>query len=137
MKISIVIPCYNEKDTIEAIVLAVRAAPVQEKEIIVVDDGSSDGTIPVLKEKIAALVDKIIFHECNQGKALRSAADFKQRAVTLCSCRMRISNTIHKSIRFSSIQSSWGKLTWSMARVSWVVALIAWFTSGIWSVIDF
>jgi glycosyltransferase involved in cell wall biosynthesis len=74
MKISIVIPCYNEKDTIEEIVLAVRAAPVQEKEIIVVDDGSSDGTIPVLKEKIAVLVDKIIFHECNRGKgaALRS-----------------------------------------------------------------
>jgi glycosyltransferase involved in cell wall biosynthesis len=74
MKISIVIPCYNEKDTIEEIVVAVRAAPVQEKEIIVVDDGSSDGTIPVLKEKIAVLVDKIIFHECNRGKgaALRS-----------------------------------------------------------------
>ena len=74
MKISIVIPCYNEKDTIETIVLAVRASPVQEKEIIVVDDGSSDGTIPVLKEKIAVLVDKIIFHECNRGKgaALRS-----------------------------------------------------------------
>jgi glycosyltransferase involved in cell wall biosynthesis len=74
MKISIVIPCYNEKDTIETIVLAVRASPVHEKEIIVVDDGSSDGTIPVLKEKIAVLVDKIIFHECNRGKgaALRS-----------------------------------------------------------------
>ena len=74
MKISIVIPCYNEKDTIETIVLAVRASPVHEKEIIVVDDGSSDGTVPVLKEKIAALVDKIIFHECNRGKgaALRS-----------------------------------------------------------------
>jgi glycosyltransferase involved in cell wall biosynthesis len=74
MKISVVIPCYNEKDTIEEIVLAVRAAPVPEKEIIVVDDGSSDGTIPVLKEKIAVLVDKIIFHEFNRGKgaALRS-----------------------------------------------------------------
>ena len=74
MKISIVIPCYNEKDTIETIVLAVRASPVHEKEIIVVDDGSSDGTIPVLKERIAVLVDKIIFHECNRGKgaALRS-----------------------------------------------------------------
>ena len=74
MKISIVIPCYNEKDTIETIVLAVRASPVHEKEIIVVDDGSSDGTVPVLKEKIAVLVDKIIFHECNRGKgaALRS-----------------------------------------------------------------
>src|SRR6266404_6382062 len=74
MKISIVIPCYNEKDTIEEIVLAVRASPVHEKEIIVVDDGSSDGTVPILKEKIAVLADKIIFHECNRGKgaALRS-----------------------------------------------------------------
>jgi len=40
MKISIIIPCYNEKATIEKIVEAVRAGPIQSKEIIIVDDGS-------------------------------------------------------------------------------------------------
>jgi glycosyltransferase involved in cell wall biosynthesis len=74
MKISIVIPCYNEKNTIEEIVHAVRAAPVENKEIIVVDDCSQDGTQTVLKEKISQLVDQIIYHRINHGKgaALRS-----------------------------------------------------------------
>ena len=44
MKLSVVIPCYNEQFTIETVVEAVRAAPVEEIEIIVVDDGSTDGT---------------------------------------------------------------------------------------------
>ena len=44
MKLSIVIPCYNERKTIHAIVAAVRAAPVADKEIIIADDCSTDGT---------------------------------------------------------------------------------------------
>src|SRR6266446_4202118 len=74
MKVSIVIPCYNEKDTIEKIVEAVRAAAIESKEIIVVDDGSQDGTQAVLKEKVAQMVDRIICHPVNRGKgaALRS-----------------------------------------------------------------
>ena len=43
MKVSIIIPCYNEKNTIEKIIEAVRTAQVQNKEIIVVDDCSNDG----------------------------------------------------------------------------------------------
>jgi glycosyltransferase involved in cell wall biosynthesis len=72
--VSIIIPCYNEKNTIETIVQAVRTAPVARKEIIVVDDSSIDGTRDVLRSTIAPLVDKIIYHEKNQGKgaALRS-----------------------------------------------------------------
>src|SRR6266566_927757 len=74
MKVSIVIPCYNEKATIEKIVEAVRAAAIESKEIIVVDDGSQDGTQAVLKEKVAQMVDRIICHPVNRGKgaALRS-----------------------------------------------------------------
>lgn len=74
MKLSIVIPCYNESKTIESIVAAVRAAPVKEKEIIIVDDCSKDGTRDILREKIASQVDQIIYHEFNQGKgaALRT-----------------------------------------------------------------
>ncbi len=74
MKLSIVIPCYNEKNSIIDIVNAVRSSPVKPKEIIVVDDCSTDGTKEILATTIAPLVDKIIFHESNQGKgaALRT-----------------------------------------------------------------
>jgi glycosyltransferase involved in cell wall biosynthesis len=74
MKISIVIPCYNEKNTIETIVEAVRAAPIENKEIIVVDDCSGDGTQGVLRERIFQRVDQILYHPVNRGKgaALRS-----------------------------------------------------------------
>jgi glycosyltransferase involved in cell wall biosynthesis len=68
MKLSIIIPCYNEKDTIREIVQAVRAAPVAEKEIIIVDDCSTDGTRDILQSEIVPLVDKVIFHETNKGK---------------------------------------------------------------------
>ena len=74
MKISIVIPCYNEKDTIERIVEAVRSAAIESREIIVVDDCSEDGTKTVLEEKVSAMVDRIIYHPVNRGKgaSLRS-----------------------------------------------------------------
>jgi glycosyltransferase involved in cell wall biosynthesis len=73
MKLSIVIPCYNEVGTIRTIVDRVRAAPVHNKEIIIVDDFSIDGTRDILRD-IAPLVDRIIYHEVNQGKgaALRT-----------------------------------------------------------------
>ncbi len=67
-KLSIIIPCYNEKNTITDILRAVRAAPVEHKEIIVVDDCSTDGTRDLLASTIAPLVDKVIYHEYNQGK---------------------------------------------------------------------
>jgi len=74
MKLSIVIPCYNERKTIHAIVAAVRAAPVADKEIIVVDDCSSDGTRDLLRAEIEPLVTRVIYHDVNQGKgaALRT-----------------------------------------------------------------
>jgi len=74
MKLSIVIPCYNERDTVAALVAAVRDAAYPEKEIIVVDDGSTDGTRDILKAEVEPLVARIIYLERNQGKgaALRS-----------------------------------------------------------------
>ena len=73
MKLSIIIPCYNEVNTISAVVEAVKASPYAAKEIIVVDDCSNDGTRERLQD-IGASVDKIIYHDVNQGKgaALRS-----------------------------------------------------------------
>lgn len=74
MKLSIVIPCYNERHTIRSIVEAVRAAPVRDKEIIIVDDCSTDGTREILRTEIAALVDQVIYHpvNCGKGAALRT-----------------------------------------------------------------
>lgn len=74
MKLSIVIPCYNEMRTIRNIVDRVRAAPVADKEIIIVDDCSKDGTRDILRLEITSLVDRIIYHDINQGKgaALRT-----------------------------------------------------------------
>ena len=72
--LSIVIPCYNERNNIESLVQRVLDAPVPNKEIIVVNDKSTDGTDEILEEKIRPLVSKIIYHEQNGGKgrALRT-----------------------------------------------------------------
>jgi glycosyltransferase involved in cell wall biosynthesis len=74
MKLSVIIPCYNEAKTIRTIVDRVRSAPISDKEIIIVDDCSHDGTRDLLRREIAPLVSLIIYHEVNQGKgaALRS-----------------------------------------------------------------
>src|SRR6266699_5792310 len=74
MKVSVIIPCYNEKNTIEKIIEAVRSAPLENKEIIVVDDGSNDGTQTLLREKLSGAVDQIIYLSVNRGKgaALRT-----------------------------------------------------------------
>jgi glycosyltransferase involved in cell wall biosynthesis len=74
MKLSIVIPCYNEKSTIAEILEAVRSSPWPEKEIIVVDDCSKDGTRDLLQGELRARLDRLVLHEVNQGKgaALRS-----------------------------------------------------------------
>jgi glycosyltransferase involved in cell wall biosynthesis len=72
--LSVVIPCYNEVATIESIVDAVERSPVGDLEIILVDDGSTDGTRELLREKLEGRVARVIFHPVNRGKgaALRS-----------------------------------------------------------------
>jgi len=75
MKLSVVVPIYNERDTVRTILSRVLATP-HEKEVILVDDGSTDGTRQVLAEieaeKLAGV--RVIYHEVNQGKggALRT-----------------------------------------------------------------
>jgi glycosyltransferase involved in cell wall biosynthesis len=72
--LSVVIPVYNERATIHEILKRVRAVPIN-KQIIVVDDCSSDGTREILRELEKRACDLIVvYHELNQGKgaALRS-----------------------------------------------------------------
>ena len=74
MKLSVVIPCFNEIATIERLIDAVRAAPWPDMEIIVVDDASTDGTREKLAGDLAGRIDRLEMHAVNQGKgaALRS-----------------------------------------------------------------
>ena len=74
MKLSVLIPCYNERASITSLLAAVRACPVTELQIIVIDDGSADGTRELLQQETWNARDKVILHERNQGKgaALRT-----------------------------------------------------------------
>ncbi|HPP30088.1 MAG TPA: glycosyltransferase family 2 protein, partial [bacterium] len=66
MKLSVIVPVYNEKDTIFKIIERIVEVPV-EKEIIVVDDGSTDGTREILQDFKSPNL-KIILKEKNEGK---------------------------------------------------------------------
>ena len=77
--VSVIVPVYNEVTHVDEILRAIHASPVK-KEIIIVDDGSSDGT----REKLQALPPQddvtIVFHEknCGKGAAIRTALGFAQ-----------------------------------------------------------
>ena len=75
--LSIVIPCYNEKDNIESLVKRVIASPVPNKEIIVVNDKSTDGTEQILKDVIEPMVSKVIHHTENGGKGAALKTGFE------------------------------------------------------------
>ncbi|MFA5337255.1 MAG: glycosyltransferase family 2 protein [Candidatus Omnitrophota bacterium] len=76
MKLSIVIPVYNEIESIEQIIKKVSAANF-EKEILIVDDGSSDGTREFLKGLPKGSNLKVFYHEINQGKTAAIRTAFK------------------------------------------------------------
>lgn len=78
MKLSIIVPCYNEVSTISSIIRKIRQSLSDDIEIIVVDDASKDGTIEVLQKEITPVVDKIIYHEVNQGKGAALRTGFSQ-----------------------------------------------------------
>ena len=73
MKLSVIMPVYNDKKTIKEIIKRVKEAEPHDKEIIIVDDYSTDGTREILKTINDRMI-KVIFHEKNTGKggALRT-----------------------------------------------------------------
>jgi glycosyltransferase involved in cell wall biosynthesis len=77
MKISIIIPCYNEEKTIEKILNKVLSLNL-DKEIIVVDDGSTDRSFEILKKLEKENNFKLVLHKTNLGKgsAIKSALKF-------------------------------------------------------------
>jgi glycosyltransferase involved in cell wall biosynthesis len=81
MRLSIIIPCYNERNSIQSIISAVKLSSLEslgvEREIIVVDDCSTDGTTELLKGQLGSEIDQVIFHERNQGKGAALRTGFK------------------------------------------------------------
>ena len=84
MKLSIVIPCFNEKATILELIDAVRSAPIQDKQIIIVDDGSTDGTREILKGIEGEDDIDIIYHETNKGKGAALSTGFAAATGDIC-----------------------------------------------------
>ena len=76
MNLSIVIPVYNEKNTIKEIIRRVRATPF-DKEIIIVDDFSDDGTRELLRDMEQETDLKIFYHTINLGKGASLRTGFK------------------------------------------------------------
>jgi dolichol-phosphate mannosyltransferase len=77
MKLSVIIPCYNEKKTIKKIIDKIFLQKIN-LEIILVDDGSDDGTVNVIKNYKKDSRIKKVFHLKNKGKgaAIKSASKF-------------------------------------------------------------
>lgn len=81
--LSVVIPCFNEAATIVDLIDKVRRAPVDGKQIIVVDDGSSDGTRELLRAAQAPDLT-VLFHERNRGKGAALATGFAAARGEIC-----------------------------------------------------
>ena len=77
-QVTIIIPCYNEIKFLEMITQKVLDNKIENKQVIIIDDFSTDGTRELLLNKIEPMVDKVIYHERNMGKGacIRSAIKF-------------------------------------------------------------
>ena len=74
--LSVIIPCFNEINTIEQVLIKVRNSPIKSKQIIIIDDFSTDGT----REFLNSLDDesiKVVLQNKNQGKGAAIAKGIK------------------------------------------------------------
>lgn len=76
-KLSIIIPCYNERESLPIILEKVKNSPIENKEIIIVDDVSTDGTREFIRDEIESQVDRVLYHDKNTGKGGALATGFK------------------------------------------------------------
>jgi len=84
VKLSIIIPCYNEFNTILSLIDSVKKSPVANKEIKIVDDGSKDGTQEILDKIKDDPGLRVIFHKINQGKGAALRTGFREATGDIC-----------------------------------------------------
>jgi glycosyltransferase involved in cell wall biosynthesis len=77
MKLSVVVPCYNEESTIREILHRVEASPLDIIEVIVIDDNSTDGTRETLLREFQRPPFRLIMHRENKGKGAALRSGFK------------------------------------------------------------
>jgi len=83
MSLTVIIPCFNEKLTLNKILERVKNSPIDLKEIIIVDDCSTDGTTEILK-KIKDPLIKVYYHPKNKGKGAALRTGFSQAKGDIC-----------------------------------------------------
>ena len=83
MKLSVIVPCFNEVNTLRDLLVAVKNCGIEDLEIIVVDDYSTDGTRNVLKNLKDKSI-KVLYHESNRGKGAALRTGFKSATGEIC-----------------------------------------------------
>jgi glycosyltransferase involved in cell wall biosynthesis len=143
VKLSVLIPCFNERNTIQEIVRRVKAIPL-DVEIIIVDDGSTDGT-PALLEEFKNDHCKILFHDRNRGKgtSIRTAlpaatgdlvviqdADLEYDPQDLLRLvevfREKDATVVYGSRNLLGNARSYSTFYWGGRVVSWLTTLLYW-----------
>ncbi len=92
MNLTVVIPCYNETNSIEQVVHTVNDVIGDEGEIIKVDDFSTDGTREVLKQTIDGILAKVIYQDSNMGKGATLRKSFAAATKDIVIVQDAISN---------------------------------------------
>ena len=95
--LSVVIPCYNEALTIETIVDAVSKSEIEDLEILVVDDYSTDGTRDKLREIQEKRSIEVVHHERNMGKGAALRTGFARATGDIYLCLLFIHPPAHGS----------------------------------------
>lgn len=101
MRLSIIIPCLNEHATIEQLLDRVAACPHEPKDIVVVDDGSTDGTRQLLANLVKLAISGSFHTLATRARGPRSVQGSLKRWVTSSSCRTPILNMIRKRFQKS------------------------------------